>query len=134
MTKFTQRQKNLGRAAVGAFAATLVAGGISVVTAPTASAYGMYHGAIAVSPSTGSWGRSWDYDSAGQANNEALSQCGYNDCEVLAQFTNGCGALAESSTAYGGGAAADLYSAESRALGRSGGGYIVTWVCTSGHE
>lgn len=125
--------KSLRRAAVGVFAATLVAGGISVATAPAASAYGIYHGAIAVSPSTGATGRSWDYDTQAQANNEALGQCGYNDCQVLAQFTNGCGAVADSGSYYGGGAAADLYSAESQALGSAGGGYILVWQCTSGH-
>ena len=128
------QKKHLNRAAVGAFAATLVAGGVSIATAPTASAYGLYHGAIAVSPSTGATGRSWDYDTQSQANNEALGQCGYNDCEVLAQFTNGCGAVADSGDYYGGGAAEDLYSAESQAYGSAGGGYILVWQCTSGHQ
>lgn len=118
-------------AGVGALSTALVAPA-ALAPAP-AQAYGNYYGAIAINPSTGSVGRSWDYDSYGAATSAALGACGYG-CKVATSFVNGCGAIASSPSYWGYGRGPSLYSAQSAALYSAGGGYIYTWVCTSGHE
>ncbi|MDF0532410.1 DUF4189 domain-containing protein [Tsukamurella sp. 8F] len=120
------------RAAAGALAVATIAAGVSTVTAPAAGAAPVDYGAIAVSRS-GSVGKSWDYASAGAARQAALARCGYGTCKVLASFSNGCGAVAATPRMFGGGAARDLRTAERRAIAKSGGGIVRTWVCTSRH-
>jgi uncharacterized protein DUF4189 len=55
------------------------------------------HGAIAYSRQTGSWGHSFDHESQARANRMALGYCTRHasDCRVAVNFTNQCGAIAE---------------------------------------
>ncbi|NDK92608.1 DUF4189 domain-containing protein [Gordonia desulfuricans] len=118
-------------ATVGALGTALVLPA-AIEPAP-ANAYTNYYGAIALNTSTGAYGRSWDYGSYGQARSAALGSCGYG-CRVVTDFVNGCGAVASSTNYWGYGRAPSLYRAQSNALSAAGGGYIYTWVCTSGHS
>ncbi|MCF8604112.1 DUF4189 domain-containing protein [Gordonia sp. HY442] len=93
-----------------------------------------YYGAIALSPSTGQTGRSWDYQDPSRAADTAMSYCYYDDCHIVVQFSNGCGAIAQSSTYWGYGSGSSLAEAESYARYNAEGGYIYDWVCTSGHS
>jgi len=54
------------------------------------------YGAIAFSPSSGSFGYSDNYANRTQAENRAKSECGKNDCVIATWFFNHCGALATS--------------------------------------
>lgn len=119
------------RALITGVATASVVTGAQTLVAPAAQA-AAYYGAIAVADD-GTFGRSWDYPSRGAAEQAARNSCGYTDCQVLASFSNGCGAVAATSRAYAGGAGSSLYTARSRAITRAGGGYILTWQCTSGH-
>jgi hypothetical protein len=58
------------------------------------------YGAIAYSPSTGYYGVSWGYDTQGSAENRALYECGYDDCQVM-WFRNAYGALAIGYSSWG---------------------------------
>lgn len=93
-----------------------------------------YYGAIALSPSTGQTGRSWDYQDSSRAAQTAMSYCYYDDCRVVTQFVNGCGAIAQSSRYWGYGTGSSLAEAQSYARYNAEGGYIYDWVCTSGHR
>lgn len=104
--------------------------------APSAQAARYYYGAIALSPSTGLIGYSYDYPDVDAAESRALDQCGVNDCQSLVWFANGCGAVAYSqrtgtwSWAYG----ASRRTAQSRALSENfSDASIVHWNCTSNH-
>lgn len=58
------------------------------------------YGAIAYSPSTGYYGVAWGYDYQSDAENRALYECGYDDCQVM-WFSNGYGALAIGYSSWG---------------------------------
>ena len=55
------------------------------------------HGAIAHSRQTGSWGHSFDHPSQARATRVAQGHCARvaSDCRVVVNFTNQCGAIAE---------------------------------------
>ncbi len=77
-------------------------------TTPALLTTNPWFGAIAYSPSTRSYGYSLEYPDAEIAANQALQSCtdyaGTNDCRLLVDFQDSCGALAVSSTgAYGSG-------------------------------
>lgn len=77
------------------------------------------HGAIAHSRQNGSWGQSFDYESQGRANRIALAYCKRHasDCRVAVNFTNQCGAIAESKQGDASpGVGATKREAESRSL------------------
>lgn len=118
-------------ASVGALGAVLVAP--AALDPAPAHAYGNNYGSIALNTSTGTFGRSWDYDSYAQADAAAVGACGAG-CRVVVNFVNGCGAVSSSPSYWGYGRGASLYTAQSNALYASGGGEIYTWVCTSGHQ
>jgi hypothetical protein len=71
---------------------------IAVLAAPVAMtgtaglADGLY-AAIAFSPSTGLSGSAWNFDSDGDAQAEAATQCGVDDCYTAVVFQQ-CGAIA----------------------------------------
>lgn len=119
------------KAVITAAATASIAGGIQIAAAPAANAE-VYFGAIAVS-SNGAVGRTWDYPSAAAARSAALSYCGWGDCKVLASFANGCGAVAQTAYRFQGGTGRSLWAAQRSAISLSGGGSIMTWVCTTGH-
>ncbi|GAA1071640.1 DUF4189 domain-containing protein [Tsukamurella spumae] len=108
-----------------------VVGGIQVAAAPAANA-AVNFGAIAVA-SNGATGRAWDYPSRAAAERAALNSCGWGSCKVLASFSDGCGAVAQTRTRYQGGTGRSLYAAQRSAISLSGGGSIFVWTCTSGH-
>jgi hypothetical protein len=92
----------MGRAAIVVAAAGLAAG--SVIGAGTANAAGL-HGAIAFSVDSWSYGTAIDAPSAVMADRHALAACadvdGASDCQILARWTDGCGALVYSDDAVG---------------------------------
>ncbi|MEV6768335.1 DUF4189 domain-containing protein [Nocardia sp. NPDC051030] len=121
-----------GAAVLVAVAGTLLAG-----TAAPASADAVYNGAIALSPSTGHYAYSTDYDSMPEAKAEAMRVCGFNDCRVVSWFSNGCGAIAYSSRAglYTYGAAYSRTEAKNQALNKNrSGATIIHWSCTTGYQ
>ncbi|MEU2252427.1 DUF4189 domain-containing protein [Nocardia xishanensis] len=67
----------------------------SVLGAGSANAAGL-HAAIAVSGGSWVYGVSANAASFDDAIAQAVANCGAADCEVLASWANGCGALAES--------------------------------------
>ncbi|WP_067835163.1 DUF4189 domain-containing protein [Nocardia lijiangensis] len=67
----------------------------SVLGAGSANAAGLY-GAIAVSGGSWTYGVSANEPGFDEARAAAVANCGEADCEVLASWANGCGALAES--------------------------------------
>ncbi len=123
-----------------AIAVALFTVGLGVSAIPSTARSRDYYGAIAYSPSSGNHGYSYDYNSRQGAENRALSECNSltaaGDCIVLVWFSNGCGALAESSRRdYGSGWGATQQIAESYAL-QGCGQYasdcaITRWVCTT---
>jgi len=74
------------------------------------------NGAIAYSRSTGSYGYSIDYATRIEAENEALGQCGWGDCEVLVWFQNNCAALSKGHKGIGYAYGATVDEAEAIAL------------------
>jgi len=51
-------------------------------------------GSIAFSPSTGATGYSHNYDTRNTAGEWAISYCDANDCRIVVNFQNACGAVA----------------------------------------
>ena len=78
-------------------AVLLVAAGLfggTGITAPTAGALGW--GAIAISATTGKVGYSAGRNSAIEAEQAAVGLCKARDCRAVVNFTNACGAVAQS--------------------------------------
>src|SRR6478609_11575098 len=78
-------------------AVLLVAAGLlggAGISAPTAGALGW--GAIAISPDTGRVGYSKGLNSAIEAERAAVGLCNARDCRAVMNFTNACGAVAQS--------------------------------------
>ncbi|WP_330179286.1 DUF4189 domain-containing protein [Nocardia sp. NBC_01503] len=120
-------------------AAVMVAavGSLLVGTAAPAGAYTDNFGAIALSPSTGRIGYSYDYSDRDSAKDGAMQSCTFDDCRVVASFANGCGAVAYSRRAglYTYGAAYSRSTARTQALNRnSSDATIIHWNCTTGYE
>jgi len=72
-------------------------GGTAVI-APTAGALGW--GAIAISAEAGRVGYSKGLNSAVEAERAAIGLCKARDCRAVVNFTNACGAVAQSSNTY----------------------------------
>ncbi|MEU0545336.1 DUF4189 domain-containing protein [Nocardia sp. NPDC005978] len=122
-----------GAAVMVATIGSLLAG----TTAPATAQYAQNYGAIALSPSTGRIGYSADYGNTNAAQDGAMSECSYNDCRVVAWFSNGCGAVAYSSRTrmYTYGANSSRAAARTQALNRNGAGAsVIHWNCTSGYS
>ena len=103
------------------------------ITAPTAGALGW--GAIAISPDTGRVGYSKGLNSAADAQQAAIGLCNKRDCRAVLNFTNACGAVAQSrDTSWGWGQDHSSAGAANRALtscSRYGAGCrVVGWVCS----
>ncbi|GAD84187.1 DUF4189 domain-containing protein [Nocardia asteroides] len=79
-----------GKAGVAVAALGLAAG--SIFGAGTANAQSL-HGAIAFSEENWTYESSFDWPSFEEAKDRALTRCGYDDCEVMVSWANGCGAL-----------------------------------------
>src|SRR6476659_8351627 len=116
-------------------AVSLVAAGLfggTGITAPTAGALGW--GAIAISPDTGRVGYSKGLNSAADAQRAAIGLCNKRDCRAVLNFSNACGAVAQSrDSSWGWGQDHSSAGAAKRALiscSRYGAGCrVVGWVC-----
>ncbi len=107
--------------------------GVMAITAPTAGALGW--GAIAVSPETGRVGYSKGLNSAVDAERAAIGLCKARDCRAVLNFTNACGAVAQSfDTYWAWGRDRSSAGAQNRALiscSHYGAGCrVVGWVCS----
>lgn len=76
---------------------------IALLATPTLALAQDSYGAIAYSPSTGSYGWAHDFGSQNAAENAALDSCydRANDCQVAVWFRNACGALAVGPNGWG---------------------------------
>lgn len=74
-------------------------------------------GAIAFSPSTGKVGGGWNFAGKDEASQEAVAQCGMDDCETVVTFPS-CGAVAVGD-GYGMGFSADASVEQSEATALS---------------
>ena len=106
----------------------------AVLATPTLSAAEEW-GSIAYSPKTGAVGFSHNYDSRGLAGDWAMSYCDANDCRIVVNFYNACGALAVGSRGGWGAAWGTTRSrAETNALNScqkyDGGCRVKRWVCS----
>lgn len=89
------------------------------------------YGALAYNESDGSYGYAYDYDTQGEANKAALSECG-KGCKVVIRLKNECGAIAQSDAAYGWSNGSNRKQAEQGALSQCGKGCkVVAWTCTT---
>jgi len=118
-------------------AVSLVAAGLfggTGITAPTAGALGW--GAIAISPDTGRVGYSQGLNSAIEAEQAAVGLCKARDCRAVVNFTNACGAVAQSiqNTSWAWGWDHDSTAAQKSALiscSRYGGGCrVIGSICS----
>ena len=103
------------------------------ITAPIAGALGW--GAIAISPDTGRVGYSKGLNSAADAQQAAIGLCNKRDCRAVLNFTNACGAVAQSrDTSWGWGQDHSSAGAANRALTScsqyAAGCRVVGWVCS----
>jgi serine/threonine-protein kinase len=96
-----------------------------------------YYGAIAYSPSTGAFGRAWDYQTRRHAERVALRHCRKQarDCQLV-WFRNACGAVAAgNSGGWGSAWAMNERIASHRAMARcrqyDSGCRVRVWQCTS---
>lgn len=117
----------------GALAAIVLTVGMAIPGAASAQNYG----AIAYSPSTGAWGRSWDYRTRRTAERRAMRHCRRRarDCRVL-WFRNACGAVAVGrnggwGSAWGRTKNAAFRNARAQCRRYDGGCRVRVWQCTS---
>ena len=110
---------------------------LTLLSAPTASAEDTW-GAIALSPSTGAIGYSYRHQTEDDAGYDAYNRCsGYaDDCEVVVNFVNACGAVAYGrGGGYGVAWNADGNAAQRRALSecqaRTTQCKILRWQCSN---
>jgi len=118
------------RATGALMAAVAVLSAATIADAGVAQA-GQGWGAIAYSHN-GTNATAWDYPSAADAGQAAVSTCGYTDCEVLTQFPE-CGAVVKDSNYFQGGHGPTLRAAIASALAQlpSHVGYVDAWACNS---
>lgn len=89
------------------------------------------NGAIAYHRDSGSYGYTTDRKSAREAKTEALRQCGHAQCEVVASFRQGCGAVASGPKRFSATTGVTRQEAETKALRKCGDGCTVAvWACT----
>ena len=90
------------------------------------------HGAIALQRETGQFGYAYDSATSRAAKIEALKQCADPRCEVVAAFSNACGALARGPKKYFPATGATRPEAESKALRLCAAKEceIAAWACT----
>jgi len=90
------------------------------------------YGAIALQRDTGQFGYAVDSTTSRAAKIEALKQCAHPRCEVVASFSNACGALARGPKKYFPATGAVRPEAETKALRLCAAKEceIVAWACT----
>lgn len=86
-----------------------------------------HYGAIAYSPH-GAAGTARRHLSKLGAQQQALRRCGHDTCSVVTTFTH-CGAVAHNGATYHGGLGLSRSAAETHAITKLGGGWIVDWAC-----
>ncbi|MVU79742.1 DUF4189 domain-containing protein [Nocardia sp. ET3-3] len=98
---------------------------VSSLGAGTASAErgpnGSLYGSLALSTDGGLfYGAAWNYPNWGSSDADAIGQCAHRGCTVVAQFRDGCGAIAESAdhNYYYGGSGSNRAEAEQDAMTR----------------
>ena len=89
-------------------------------------------GAIALQRETGQLGYAYNAATSRAAKMEALSQCAHPRCEVVAAFSNACGALARGPKRYFPATGAVRQEAEAKALRLCAAREceVVAWACT----
>ena len=90
------------------------------------------HGAIALQRETGQFGYAVDAANSRAAKLEALKQCADPRCEVVASFSNACGALARGPKKYFPATGATRPEAEAKALRLCAAKdcAVTVWACT----
>lgn len=90
------------------------------------------YGAIALQRETGQFGYAYDSATSRAAKIEALKQCADPRCEVVAAFSNACGALARGPKKYFPATGATRPEAEAKALRRCAAREceVAAWACT----
>jgi len=90
------------------------------------------YGAIALQRETGQFGYAYNSATSRAAKTEALKQCAHPRCEVVAAFSNACGALARGPKKYFPATGAVRQEAETKALRLCAAREceIVAWACT----
>ena len=90
------------------------------------------YGAIALQRETGQLGYAYNAATSRAAKMEALNQCAHPRCEVVAAFSNACGALARGPKKYFPATGAVRQEAETKALRLCAAREceIVAWACT----
>ncbi len=113
-----------------ALAAALV-GVAQPVLAKVVVKKGVY-GAIALQRGTGQFGYAYDAATSRAAKLEALKQCADPRCEVVASFSNACGALARGPKKYFPATGATRQEAETKALRLCAAKdcELTAWACT----
>jgi len=89
-------------------------------------------GAIALARETGQFGYAYNAATSRAAKTEALAQCSDARCEIVAAFSNACGALARGPKEYFPATGANRQEAETKALRRCAARNceITAWACT----
>ena len=126
MVKFEVRTTLRYLALVAAFA-----GAAEPVLAAVVVKKGVY-GAIALQRDTGQLGYAYNAATSRAAKIESLDQCGHPQCEVVASFSNACGALARGPKKYFPATGATRQEAESKALRLCAAREceVKAWACT----
>ena len=90
-------------------------------------------GAIAYNKSSGRYGYSYNYNSRGEAEDRALSEC-TGSCDIVVWFKNACGALATGNGGWGAAWAPSRRGAENKAVDacseHANNCSVIRWVCT----
>ncbi|WP_067547065.1 DUF4189 domain-containing protein [Nocardia crassostreae] len=96
---FALRKAVLGLAVVSTVAVTGGAGTAAAEPGPD----GRYYGSLALATGTPEgtvWGVTWNYPSHGESDRDAIEECGYSNCTVIARFVDECVALAKRDGRY----------------------------------
>ena len=90
------------------------------------------YGAIALQRETGQLGYAYNSATSRAAKIEALNQCAHPRCEVVASFSNACGALARGPKKYFPATGATRQEAETKALRLCAAKdcEVAAWACT----
>ncbi|MFD3596026.1 DUF4189 domain-containing protein [Nocardia sp. NPDC058640] len=105
----------MGKAGFAVAALGLAAG--SVLGAGSASAAGL-HGAVAISVGKWAYGSGVNWSSSEEARAKAIESCGFDDCEILVTWANGCAAIVESEDGVASGTGANSGEAKRAAFQR----------------
>lgn len=115
------------RTAALAVTAALAAASATALAAPPAANAALYYGAIAYAKN-GAGASTWGYPSRSNAEQEALSYCGYSSCKVLSSFTD-CGAVVFDGSTLQGGYGRTLTAAIADAKSLLPNSYVDSWAC-----